>query len=654
MFKTQKGEILHLIPFADDETEEKKEGGEGVIYRFDEAYHGKKKRLKVAKIFKDKILSAQKELEEKREKLFYMSQHPIDVNRFGKNIIWVDELIYNENQFVGFTMPLVKGAMSLESLININITDSNNKWTLFDYKQKNGVLNRIKVCIKICEVLAEIHYSGKYVLVDMKPSNIMVKPDGEVYFIDMDSIQINEDQLFNAKVATAEYTPPEQKRDGISWGKQIVNLSWDLFSLGVIIYKVIFCIYPFMGTLDENSSANELYLKDNGLFTKGKNGHKFRVIPTPNNNLDNFPDLNHMFIRCFDEGYVNPKKRPTALEWYKALNQELVVGKVNNVDFTGNLPKKYKKQPIHTNSNNKKHQSFPLATHSIPLIIQFYTNSSIVQYGQPITLHWNISGGNIYQVNIFQSKINGKPCNILINSISSLNGRIIVYPKINTTYTIKCISNGQLVSKHLDIQVSIPQANVKFSNPTKFNKKQKFIPKKGLHETSSNFVAKSFLENQKGFFIVNEKLSESKTFFGFLSSLGFAVSMFKKASSFIHNNSFHSMISTFLAKDILLDNISLLKKSKKISNQEKAFQPLTYLEKNKKGFEANNSKFLINTQGLESQSVLHKTKKLDGNQLLLSKSKVKLLENKGSFQQPNEFDVKSKFQTKSRKVKNTL
>jgi len=85
------------------------------------------------------------------------------------------------------------------------------EWNKFSFQTPGSIEARLKLCFNISAALSQIHSFGSYVLVDMKPDNVIVKPDGLISIIDIDSTEIlkNNTLLFPAQVATPEYTPPE-------------------------------------------------------------------------------------------------------------------------------------------------------------------------------------------------------------------------------------------------------------------------------------------------------------------------------------------------------------------------------------------------------------------------------------------------------------
>ncbi len=98
------------------------------------------------------------------------------------------------------------------------------------------------MCFNLSAALSQIHSYGSYVLVDIKPDNIMIRPDGLISIIDMDSTEViaNGRLIFPAQVATPEYTPPEYGKSIRNIEKDIIGETWDRFGIAVIFYRILF------------------------------------------------------------------------------------------------------------------------------------------------------------------------------------------------------------------------------------------------------------------------------------------------------------------------------------------------------------------------------------------------------------------------------
>ena len=185
-------------------------GGEGVVIK---VLSGPIRFQDVcAKIYYPKVRTSQKE-----NKIKYMVQNPPSkVSGSGFLIGWPLEVLNNDlGEFLGFLMPLA--AEGSKKLVNLTTNKISKKLDLSwhqRYERSLGpysLLNRLKLINNIIIPIHLLHETGKYVLKDFKPDNVMVTATGVVSIVDMDSVQISENGhlLFPGEAATLEYIPPE-------------------------------------------------------------------------------------------------------------------------------------------------------------------------------------------------------------------------------------------------------------------------------------------------------------------------------------------------------------------------------------------------------------------------------------------------------------
>jgi serine/threonine protein kinase len=171
-----------------------------------------------------------------------------------------------------------------------------------------------------------LHHTERYVVIDMKPDNIVIQPNGAVALVDLDSIEVVENgkTLYDAPVATPEYTPPDSY-----WENPEVDPTqeepWDRFGLAVIFYKVLLGIHPFAAsTKGSFSDATSLSEKiEQGLFVHNPALQEyFEVIPAQHEEYQRLPlAIQQLFERCFIAGHTHPFARPSAAEWAQALEE---------------------------------------------------------------------------------------------------------------------------------------------------------------------------------------------------------------------------------------------------------------------------------------------------------------------------------------------
>ncbi len=298
---------LNAKPFAG--------GGEGDLYKISSPY---KFKNYVAKIYHPHKLSDHRE-----SKILFLINNP-PVGLTGA-VIWASDAIYDsKNKFAGFIMPFVKGK-KLEILCLGKLPRKiNSIWERFDLKNPQAFNYRLRICFNLAAAVYQIHATNKYVLVDLKPDNIIIQPEGLVSIVDTDSVEVVENGklLFSAPVATPEYTPPEFYDNNFR-ENDIVDRSWDNFSLAVIFYKLLFGIHPFAASAKSPyDNLVSIHQKiEQGFFVHNKKiEHLLTVIPPPHSLFSKLsPELKRMFIECFADGQNSPQNRPHAEDWCSTL-----------------------------------------------------------------------------------------------------------------------------------------------------------------------------------------------------------------------------------------------------------------------------------------------------------------------------------------------
>lgn len=304
-------ELLELAnkPFAS--------GGEGAIYaiEFPLEWTGS-----VAKIY-----HPSKRTIAKQNKIAYLLAHP-PAGADGAALVWVQAVLTDEDgAFVGLLMPKAAGE-KLEILCTPKLPRSlRTTWYRFHRDAPQAVPLRLKLCYNIAIAIQQIHALEQYVLVDFKPDNVLVQPHGLVALVDLDSIEIVENgiTLFDAPVATPDYTPPEYYRKHTTDPTQ--QQAWDRFSMAVVCYKVLLGIHPFAASYKGNlSHYNDLTQKiEHGLYVHApylKN--QLAAVPPLHNDLKQLPKaIQELFDRCFVAGHLDAAQRPTVQEWCSTLLQ---------------------------------------------------------------------------------------------------------------------------------------------------------------------------------------------------------------------------------------------------------------------------------------------------------------------------------------------
>ncbi|MDX2305945.1 MAG: WG repeat-containing protein [Microscillaceae bacterium] len=309
LFNSHQEEIfIHEIPLG--------QGGQGNVYQILQPDH---LRYHVVKIYHPRERSKKRKF-----KINYMIQN-VPYLEDDLALIWPEDLIYDDQEFVGFLMPKAPGEIDLTSLCVLKESNKLDEcWKIYYAREsKQGIYQRAKVCLNIASAIHTLHKTGQYVLVDIKPENIKISLKGQISLIDLDSIEIfQEDKLlFAADKLSTEYSPAEIQN--LDLHKDVIPVYWDSFSMAVVFYKVLFGLHPFTGTPKkpyETCVTQEQKIKA-GLLPVGKNARNFQIIPKPHQNFKSLsPSLQNLFLRALDKKSIqHPEDRPSAEEWVRAL-----------------------------------------------------------------------------------------------------------------------------------------------------------------------------------------------------------------------------------------------------------------------------------------------------------------------------------------------
>ena len=168
----------------------------------------------------------------------------------------------------------------------------------------------------VASLIHYLHDTRKYVIVDMKPDNLLITIKGGISLVDVDSVQVSDGhEKYLSLMATPDYVPPEfynkkSVREGLK------DVSFDLFSMAVIFYKILTGTHPYCYSLKKSGLAHvgtsvPEHIEKGG-FACGRNRNHYTLLPQ-HNRFDNLPaSVQDLFKRAF-EG--KPENRPTALEW---------------------------------------------------------------------------------------------------------------------------------------------------------------------------------------------------------------------------------------------------------------------------------------------------------------------------------------------------
>lgn len=109
-------------------------------------------------------------------------------------------------------------------------------------RHKLNTHDRVRIFLQVCEA---VDYAHRNLIVhrDLKPANILVNQEGEVKLLDFGTAALNAPHELQAvtrmRMLTPRYASPEQLRG------ERVNISTDVFSLGVVLYELLAGAWPF-------------------------------------------------------------------------------------------------------------------------------------------------------------------------------------------------------------------------------------------------------------------------------------------------------------------------------------------------------------------------------------------------------------------------
>lgn len=300
--------ILEDNPFA--------AGAEGSLHNV----VGTGKEKLVAKLYFPHKLSKERQL---KLEYLYKNQPAALSNKGHNSLVWPIDLLYDiqNGELRGFVMRYAAGE-KLELLCSSTIPAKHyQNWGRFAFSEENALNLRMRLCFNLATAVYTLHNSGQYVLVDLKPDNVIVSPDGLLSLVDIDSMEVvsGEKTLFDAPVTTPEYTPPEFYRKTAAQHDPTMKQEWDYFSLAVIFYKLLLGVHPFAGSnrapYEDCVSLEQKIEK--GLFAMAEGAAAYmQVIPPPQQGFYRLsPKIQALFLRCFVAGHQQPEARPNAEEW---------------------------------------------------------------------------------------------------------------------------------------------------------------------------------------------------------------------------------------------------------------------------------------------------------------------------------------------------
>lgn len=299
-FRTSKG---NKMSFDDKPLNQ---GGEGAIYKqYDKLGHGDVGDL--AKIFH----KGKEKGKEEKIKAMLSIQSPTP----SSNFTWPKEILYDVNTgaFCGYVMYMKYNMEELGSVAAQNC----------QYRNSKGWFFYLSIAKSLAQTVASLH-SIDQVIGDLNDKNVLIDMGtARVTLIDNDSFHISVDSVTHrCSVGMGEYLAPELQ--GINFCEDALptfTKSTDNFSLAILIFKLLMNgLHPFnSATIDECSIEENI---KNGHSPFFLNAYKDKSIGPPYAPpIDLLPaKLYKLFKLAFNDSLKAPHKRPTAQEFYDALD----------------------------------------------------------------------------------------------------------------------------------------------------------------------------------------------------------------------------------------------------------------------------------------------------------------------------------------------
>jgi serine/threonine protein kinase len=197
-------------------------------------------------------------------------------------------------------------------------------------------VNYFQVCILIARAVRRLHQAG-LAHSDLSSNNILIDPGyvrgGKSIVIDIDSLVVP--QIYPPDVmGTRGYIAPEVlATQGLPFRdprRQHPNVRTDLHALAVLIYDYLLNRHPLEGRKIHSAVAEEddlLAMGSRALFIEHPTDHSnwpkeklkltHTVLGTSGDRSKPFPG--DLILQAFVDGLHDPHKRPTAMDWERAL-----------------------------------------------------------------------------------------------------------------------------------------------------------------------------------------------------------------------------------------------------------------------------------------------------------------------------------------------
>lgn len=282
-------------------------GGEGAVHSL------RRNVIYVAKIYHDSHRTPEKE-----QKLRAMISNPPkdDTRQFNPphiSIPWPEKLLYDrKGKFAGYLMLRIINSPEIFEVFNPSTRKK--KHPDFDWRSAHHTAQNLALALNAL-------HAHEYVMGDVNQKNVKIANRALVTLVDTDSFQVKDTngRVYRCPVGVPEYTPPELH------GKSFDMLDradyHDNFGLAVLIFQLLMeGNHPFTAKNPQFSSPEiQKYCIEHGIFPYQANNSGFSPPPHAPLFESLHPNLQHLFLHTFINGYKTPNLRINALEWAYAL-----------------------------------------------------------------------------------------------------------------------------------------------------------------------------------------------------------------------------------------------------------------------------------------------------------------------------------------------
>lgn len=237
-------------------------------------------------------------------------------------LAWPSEAVCEDGEFVGFLMPRLDVSQTVELHQVANPSDRRRAAGTAGWTQGFSWKYLVTTAANLATVVDGLH-EADVVVGDFNERNVLVWSDARVTLLDCDSMQVTDpvsQKRFLCPVGRPEFTAPELL--GADWSTTVRAPSSDLFPLAIHIHQLLLeGAHPFDGVWHQSGDKpRRQNLAREGLWVHAGDT-RLRPRPFAMGLALLPPELVEFFRRAFVAGATNPRFRPTALEWHRALTK---------------------------------------------------------------------------------------------------------------------------------------------------------------------------------------------------------------------------------------------------------------------------------------------------------------------------------------------